>query len=76
MKPIDFIGEKATCDQHGGQIIWGVNKEGDVQMLLDVRGWGAIQHLFKTEQEAANFQDELGAWFVEAINEKMKRERK
>jgi hypothetical protein len=45
-------------------------------MLLNVRGWGAIQHLFKTQEEAMKYQDELGAWFADAINEKLERERK
>ena len=46
-------------------------------MILDVRGWGAIQKLFKgNSQKAVDFQDELGAWFVDAINEKLERETK
>jgi len=75
MKPQDFIGKKATYDADG-QIIWGEDAKGGLQMLLDVRGWGAIQHLFKTQEEAMKYQDELGAWFTDAINEKLERERK
>lgn len=51
----------------------------DIQMLLDVRAWGAIQNLpeFKNNaQKAANFQDELGEWIAKAINEKLRRERR
>ena len=74
MKPKDFIGEKATYDNHG-QMIFGVNEKKEMQLLLDVRGWGAIQNLFKNNaQKAADFQDEMGAWFADAINEKLKRE--
>ena len=74
MRVVEFIGEKVTYDQDG-QIIWGENRKEELQWLLDVRGWGAIQNLFKTQKEAMEFQDELGAWFVDAINEKLKKER-
>jgi hypothetical protein len=79
MKVTDFIGVKATYDEHG-QTIWGVSKDGEYQKIADVRGWGAIQNLFKApassidEDKAASFQDELGKWIVDAINEKLKRE--
>jgi hypothetical protein len=69
MKPTEFIGEKVSYDQ-AGQMIFG-HKGDKLQLLLDVRGWGAIQHLFKTEKEAADFQDAVGEWYAEAINEKL-----
>ncbi len=75
MKPQDFIGRKATYDADG-QIIWGEDAKGGLQMLLDVRGWGAVQNLFDSENEAIKFHDKLGAWFADAINEKLERERK
>ena len=75
MKPKDFIGKKATYDADG-QTIWGEDAKGGLQMLLDVRGWGAIQNLFDSENQAIKFQDKLGAWFADAINEKLERERK
>lgn len=80
MKVTDFIGVKATYDEYG-QFILGVDKDGGHQKLADLRGWGAIQNLFKTkgglidEEKAASFQDELGRWLVDAINEKLERER-
>lgn len=80
MKVTDFIGVKATYDDYG-QHIWAVDKDGGHQKLADLRGWGAIQYLFKTkkglidEEKAASFQDELGRWLVDAINEKLERER-
>ena len=73
MKPKDFIGVKASYDKDG-QIIWGENNKGELQMLLNVRGWGAIQNLFKNQEIAAKFQDEFGEWITEAINEKLKKE--
>ena len=69
MTPQEFIGDKVEYDSDG-IIIWGMRREFQ-QHILDVRGWGAIQHLFKTEKEAANFQDELGQWIVDAINQKL-----
>jgi hypothetical protein len=80
MKVTDFIGVKATYDEYG-QFILGVDKDGGHQKLADLRGWGAIQNLFKTkgglidEEKAASFQDEFGRWLVDAINEKLERER-
>lgn len=69
-KLIEFIG-KAQYDQFG-QIIWG-NVRGGLQMLCDVRGWGAIQHLFKSQEEAGKFQDYMGQFTADAINEKIER---
>lgn len=77
-KVSDFIGEKVKYDNLG-QYIWGV-KGDKLQMIADLRGWGAIQNLFaengKIDMEAAEkFQDELGEWIVSAINEKLEREK-
>ena len=66
-----FIGEKVEYDQHGGQFIWGLHKGDEMQMLLSVRGWGAIQQLFEDGNDAANFQDEMGEWIADAINQKL-----
>ncbi len=80
MKVTDFIGVKAKYDEDG-QFIWGVDKEDRLQKIADLRGWGAIQNLFKISatkydtDKAAKFQDDLGEWIVAAINEKMERER-
>jgi len=79
VKVSDFIGEKATYDE-SGQMIFGVDKKGGLQLIADVRGWGAIQNLFKNSDgtikaEASKFQDELGEWLAEAINDKLEREK-
>ena len=79
-KVTDFIGVKAKYDEIG-QFIWGIEKDGGHQKLADLRGWGAIQNLFINKDKtidfdaATSFQDELGRWIVEAINEKLERER-
>lgn len=80
MEVKEFIGEKVVYDELG-QVIWGVDSDGGHQRIADIRGWGAIQNLFKTkdglidEDKAAIFQDELGKWIADAINEKLQRER-
>ena len=38
--------------------------------IVSIRGWGAIQHLFKTTEEQEEFQDEVGKFIQDAINEK------
>ena len=56
-----------------GTHMWNVEQNDGMQMIADVRGWGAIQHLFKTEDEASKFQDEVGKFITEAIREKIER---
>jgi len=77
-----FIGE-AYYDKHG-QMIFGKQKDGNNQMLLNVRGWGAIQHLFLVkgkptyddwEKDAGKFQDDYGKFVADAINEKIERDK-
>lgn len=69
-----FIG-KARYDKPG-QMIFGQTEDGD-QLIVDVRGWGAIQYLFKNKNgtydlnKAEKFQDELGQFITDAINEKL-----
>jgi len=81
----NFVGEKVTYDKES-QKIFGIKKkhqpgslDDGMQMILDVRGWGAIQNMFKDGNgrivinEAAKFQDELGQFITDAINEKLER---
>ena len=53
------------------QMIFSKNDKNGDQMLLDVRGWGAIQHLFDDMTDAEKFQDELGEFYAQAIREKL-----
>jgi hypothetical protein len=72
----DFIGNKVWFDTIGGYI-WGEEKDGGVQMIGEIRGWGAIQNLFKNKdgsidfKKAEDFQDGLGAWIADAIQRKL-----
>ena len=54
-----------------GTCIWSRDKDGGNQMVADIRGWGAIQNLFKTPEEAEKFQDEVGEFITQAIREKL-----
>jgi hypothetical protein len=76
-KIIEFLGVRVEYDKEG-QFIWCIDKNEGHQKLADLRGWGAIQNLFINKDQsidldaAANFQDELGLWIVDAINDKLK----
>ncbi len=78
-KIIEFLGKKVIFDDHGQQI-YAEHEDGGLQIIADIRGWGAIQNLFKekdgsiNEYLATTFQDGLGRWVAEAINEKLARE--
>ncbi len=65
-------------DSEGTQI-WAIEKTKDADYLhhvADVRGWGELQNLFKLDMDkAAEFQDKVGKFIAEAINEKLERER-
>lgn len=58
-----------------GQYLWSKqDADGGSQMIADIRGWGALQHEFKTEEKAGNFQDEVGEFIAQAIREKVERD--
>jgi hypothetical protein len=80
MKIKDLINGEVIFDKMSGYFFIKSNK-GDV-MLAEIRGWGHIQNMFRNKSgiiefdEAGKFQDEVGFWIAEAINEKMKKELK
>ena len=58
-----------------GQYLWSrQDEDGGSQMVGEIRGWGALQNEFKTEEEASAFQDEVGEFIAAAINEKVQRD--
>ena len=83
----EFIGV-AKYDEWGGGYIWGNNPDGNqmvaqinefpdktyevVNEVLSIRGWGAVQHMFPNIKSAVEFQNELGKFIAEAINDKLK----
>jgi hypothetical protein len=80
MKITDFINGHVSYDEHGGTQIWINGNDGSIQMLAQVRGFGAIQNMFKRKdgtidmEQAMAYQDMLGKWIAEAINEKLVRD--
>ena len=84
----EFIGI-AKYDEYGGGYIWGNKPNGNqmiaqinnlpdktyevVNEVLSIRGWGAIQQMFPNIESAGEFQDELGKFIAEAINDKLKK---
>lgn len=75
-----FLGKRIQFDEYSAGYIWAVHDDGNRQIIGEVRGWGAIQNLFKNKdgsvdfEKAEEFQDYMGRYIAEAINEKMKRE--
>ena len=74
----EYINGKVVYDKYGGQQIWIQEPDGGCQLLADVRGWGHIQNLFSKGntidiEKAAKFQDEIGRFIADAINEKISR---
>jgi len=76
MKITDFINGVVKYDEDG-QYFWVKEPDGGNQMIAELRGWGAIQNMFpmtkKGQEDAAKFQDEIGKFIEEAINEKIKK---
>jgi hypothetical protein len=72
---MDFIG-KANYTGDLGTYIWGNNKTGKTELIAMIEGYREIQNLCTTTSEANEFQDEMGRFIVEAINEKIERDLK
>ena len=45
------------------------------QLVLDIRGFGYLRHALKNENNAAEFQERVARFVVDAINEKLEREK-
>jgi hypothetical protein len=57
-----------------GQYLWSKDSEGDSQMIGKIRGWGTLQNEFSNLDNASIFQDEVGKFIADAINEKVQRD--
>jgi hypothetical protein len=73
-KIVEFLGDNIKFDDYGAGYFWACKGDG-IQMIAEVRGWGAIQNMFNTEKEAEQFQDELGEWIADAINQKLQKQK-
>jgi len=77
---INFIGHTTGFDNDSGYI-WGINLDGSNHPIGEVRGYASIQKMFSCGKGKVNFkdanafQDRLGKFISDAINEKMDNER-
>lgn len=55
----------------GGNKIWNKEQDGGIQLVAELRGWGALLKEFETMTEAEQFQDKVGEFIVQAIKEKI-----
>jgi hypothetical protein len=69
-----FIETNNIIYDNGSQCLFAVQKSGQHQMIGEIRGWGVIQELFNSMEEAESFQDELGQFIADAIKEKYERD--
>jgi hypothetical protein len=60
-------------DEYGTHI-WNKEQDGGNQLVADIRGWGRLQNEFSTQEEAEQFQNEVGEFIVQAIKEKISRD--
>jgi hypothetical protein len=71
MTPAEFIG-KAKFDEGSGYIFG--NAPNGERIVAELRGWGTISNYFQFSDDAVAFQDQLGQFIADAINEKIERE--
>lgn len=74
----EWFRDGVQYDSEGTQI-WAEERTKDAVYLhhvADIRGWGEMQNLFKLDMnKAAAFQDEVGKFVAEAINEKLAKQK-
>lgn len=70
---INFIG-KVNYNADLGTHIWSNNAFGKTELIAMVEGYRGIQEVCTTISEANEFQDEMGRFIAEAINEKIERD--
>ena len=73
---VDFIGSANYQGDDLGTYIWGNREDGTREIIAVVYGYRQDILDDKGIEEAEHFQDELGKFIAEAINEKIKRETK
>ena len=74
----EWFRDGVRYDSEGTQI-WAVERTKAADYLhpvVDIRGWGEMQNIFKLDMDkAAAFQDEVGKFVAEAINEKLAKQK-
>ena len=70
MEPKDYIIGKVNYDPNSNYVF-----DSQKNIILEIRGWGRISGMFDDVGSAENFQDLVGKFIEEAINEKLKNSR-
>lgn len=76
IKMEEWLDGNIYFDKEGTQI-FSRKTDGQIQVIADVRAWGAIQNIFIDKKgfvdmrKAEAFQDQLGQFIAEAIQEKL-----
>jgi len=70
---MNFIGE-VNYNADLGTHLWSNNAFGKTELIAMVEGYRGIQEVCTTISEANEFQDEMGKFIAEAINEKIERD--
>jgi erythromycin esterase-like protein len=73
---IDFIGTANYQGDDLGTYMWANRTDGTRELISVIYGYNADTEKNKGKEQAELFQDELGKFIAEAINEKIKRETK
>jgi hypothetical protein len=71
---IDFIGSASYQGDDLGTYLWGNRTDGSREMIAVVYGYNSDTEKNEGKAKAELFQDELGKFIAEAINEKIKRD--
>ncbi len=72
----NYIKGKVRFDEFGGGYFW----DDDQNMIAEIRGFGRIQNIVAKKDgsidydEAVEYQNKIGKWIAEAINEKLENE--
>jgi hypothetical protein len=69
----EFLSQGKFVYDPDFQYIFLVLPNNESIVIANVRGWGRIKNMFTTNEEAAVFQDNLGKFITEAIQEKLER---
>jgi DNA-directed RNA polymerase alpha subunit len=70
---MNFIG-RVNYNTDLGTYIWSNNQFGKPELIAMIEGYRGIQEVCTTISEANDFQDEMGKFIADAINEKIERE--
>ena len=73
---IDFIGSANYQGDDLGTYIWANRPDGIRELILIVCGYNSDTEEKEGKEVAELFQDEIGKFIAEAINEKINRETK